>query len=58
MQLDSLLGAGVQVQLKKQGLATNDFVNITVKARPATPAPHRPTSARPTGARSGASSSP
>ena len=32
-QMDSLLGAGVQVQLKRQGLATNDFVNITVKAR-------------------------
>jgi hypothetical protein len=32
-QPDSLFGPGVQVQLKRQGLATNDFVNITVKAR-------------------------
>ncbi|MGW4208927.1 hypothetical protein ACWEIJ_13145, partial [Lentzea sp. NPDC004789] len=36
-QMDSLLGAGVQVQLKRQGLATNDFVNITVKARVTNP---------------------
>ncbi|WP_030472372.1 hypothetical protein [Lentzea aerocolonigenes] len=36
-QMDSLLGAGVQVQLKRQGLATNDFVNVTVKARVANP---------------------
>ncbi|MBY8851309.1 hypothetical protein K7G98_24420, partial [Saccharothrix sp. MB29] len=32
-KMDSLLGPGVQVQLKRQGLATNDFVNVTVKAR-------------------------
>ncbi|RAS70501.1 hypothetical protein C8D87_101801 [Lentzea atacamensis] len=32
-QMDSLLGAGVQVQLKRQGMATNDFINVTVKAR-------------------------
>ncbi|MBB4967460.1 hypothetical protein [Saccharothrix violaceirubra] len=32
-KMDSLLGPGVQVQLKKQGLATNDFVNISVKAQ-------------------------
>ncbi|KJK48276.1 hypothetical protein UK23_17465 [Lentzea aerocolonigenes] len=36
-QMDSLLGAGVQVQLKRQGLATNDFVNVTVKARMTNP---------------------
>ncbi|TWP52524.1 hypothetical protein FKR81_09380 [Lentzea tibetensis] len=36
-QMDSLLGSGVQVQLKKQGNATNDFVNITVKARVTNP---------------------
>ncbi len=36
-QMDSLLGAGVQVQLKRQGLATNDFVNITVKAKVSNP---------------------
>ncbi|HWO68190.1 MAG TPA: hypothetical protein VNO31_49975, partial [Umezawaea sp.] len=32
-QMDSLLGPGVQIQLKKQGLATNEYVNVTVKAR-------------------------
>ncbi|MEU4446658.1 toxin glutamine deamidase domain-containing protein [Actinosynnema sp. NPDC050801] len=32
-KMDSLLGPGVQVQLKRQGFATNDFVNVTVKAR-------------------------
>ncbi|WP_285746623.1 hypothetical protein [Lentzea sp. NBRC 105346] len=32
-QMDSLLGPGVQVQLKKQGFATNEYVNVTVKAR-------------------------
>ncbi|HEX6343746.1 hypothetical protein [Umezawaea sp.] len=32
-QMDSLLGPGVQVRLKKQGLATNEYVNVTVKAR-------------------------
>jgi hypothetical protein len=36
-QMDSLIGPGVQIQLKKQGLATNDFVNITVKARMTNP---------------------
>ncbi|ROP40042.1 hypothetical protein [Saccharothrix texasensis] len=34
-KMDSLLGPGVQVQLKKRGLATNEYVNITVRARPA-----------------------
>ncbi|MBB5806041.1 hypothetical protein F4560_005809 [Saccharothrix ecbatanensis] len=33
-QMDSLLGPGVQVQLKKRGLSTNDYVNVTVRARP------------------------
>ncbi|TQM82672.1 outer membrane protein TolC [Saccharothrix saharensis] len=34
-KMDSLLGQGVQVQLKRRGLSTNDYVNITVRARPA-----------------------
>ncbi|WP_033436840.1 hypothetical protein [Saccharothrix sp. NRRL B-16314] len=34
-KMDSLLGPGVQVQLKKRGLSTNEYVNITVRARPA-----------------------
>ncbi|MCC8248642.1 hypothetical protein [Saccharothrix luteola] len=33
-KMDSLLGPGVQVQLKKRGLSTNEYVNITVRARP------------------------
>ncbi|SFE42899.1 hypothetical protein SAMN04487819_11395 [Actinopolyspora alba] len=36
-KLDSLLGPGVRVQLKKRGLFTSDYVNITVKARLGTP---------------------
>ncbi|NKE63030.1 hypothetical protein FXN61_42450 [Lentzea sp. PSKA42] len=36
-QMDSLLGAGVQVRLKRQGMATNDFINVTVKARMTNP---------------------
>ncbi|OKI38784.1 hypothetical protein A6A25_00785 [Saccharothrix sp. CB00851] len=32
-QMDSLLGPGVQVQLKRQGFATNEFVNVTVRAK-------------------------
>ncbi|MFT7839923.1 toxin glutamine deamidase domain-containing protein [Saccharothrix sp. BKS2] len=32
-QLDSLLGPGVQVQLKQRGSRTNRYVNVTVKAR-------------------------
>ncbi|PSL54620.1 papain fold toxin 1 (glutamine deamidase) of polymorphic toxin system [Saccharothrix carnea] len=32
-KMDSLLGPGVQVQLKRQGFATNEFVNVTVKAK-------------------------
>ncbi|MEO6087736.1 MAG: hypothetical protein ABIQ18_31955, partial [Umezawaea sp.] len=36
-QMDSLLGPGVQIQLKKQGLATNEYVNVTVKARVTNP---------------------
>ncbi|WP_447002022.1 toxin glutamine deamidase domain-containing protein [Saccharothrix isguenensis] len=32
-QMDSLLGAGVQVRLKRRGHFTNDYVNITVKAK-------------------------
>ncbi|MBB5955033.1 hypothetical protein FHS29_001603 [Saccharothrix tamanrassetensis] len=31
-KMDSLIGPGVNVQLKRQGLATNDFVNIKVTA--------------------------
>ncbi|MER5267743.1 hypothetical protein ABTZ99_37160 [Actinosynnema sp. NPDC002837] len=33
-KMDSLLGPGVQVQLKKRGLSTNEYVNVTVRARP------------------------
>jgi hypothetical protein len=33
-KMDSLLGPGVQVQLKKRGPRTNEYVNITVRARP------------------------
>ncbi|QTR01505.1 hypothetical protein J7S33_19175, partial [Saccharothrix algeriensis] len=36
-KLDSLLGPGVQVQLKRRGLVHNDFVNVTVKATLAGP---------------------
>ncbi|SDQ17462.1 protein-glutamine glutaminase family protein [Actinopolyspora saharensis] len=36
-KLDSLLGPGVQVQLKKRDLFTSDYVNIAVKARLGTP---------------------
>ncbi len=32
-QPDTLLGPGIQIQLKSQGLTTNDFVNISVKAK-------------------------
>ncbi|WP_433265522.1 toxin glutamine deamidase domain-containing protein [Actinosynnema sp. CS-041913] len=35
--MDSLLGPGVQVQLKRQGVTTNDFVNVTVKAKLSAP---------------------
>ncbi|NUS62868.1 MAG: hypothetical protein HOQ46_04390, partial [Saccharothrix sp.] len=37
-KMDSLLGPGVQVQLKKRGLSTNEYVNITVRARPSSSA--------------------
>ncbi|MFD1151518.1 glycosyltransferase, partial [Saccharothrix hoggarensis] len=31
-RMDSLMGSGVQVQLKKRGFATNEYVNIRIKA--------------------------
>jgi hypothetical protein len=32
-KMDTLLGPGVQVQLKQQGLFTDEFVNVTVRAK-------------------------
>ncbi|WP_434444123.1 toxin glutamine deamidase domain-containing protein [Lentzea sp. E54] len=36
-QMDSLLGAGIPIQLKRRGFFTNDYINVTVKAKARNP---------------------